>query len=840
MKICLHLTLISTVLATYVVHAQTQPNTYLQYDEDALSQLEAVNPSANSEEYKRLTPRRQKQSNNAPISTSNSQTQSKKNLQLDRRRTNFENPNRRPTSSAETQPQTFSSIPQTFASREAPKTLSESNVPRNGAVELKRPAVQEDISSRIQSPEEVNTPQVSNDRILGQRVANHRPQPKIPERPSLPQSVVSNERPESSESQKSPDHRGDAQRYLQRTSGSRRRPGQRQGSGEVETSSPAVSSSEEANIPRRNLQSRTRSRINQNDNSKESGQNSETTPGSSESNGFNESPRKQSNFRNSPRNPEDRKSLRNFNSLENTLSLGAVNGSGPGGPLRHFPSRPSSPRKTLPGAQSLPKPYVGPTGTIIQAAPQTLHHRENLPSVPQDIPSTIETKPEIQTSVEPNPSIGGVEYFTARNIPVEYLTTKNDQIEYSSQANEGKLHIPTQEQPHVYEVTEEMEPPKNPTRRRKNFGKIRNSRNSPASDLPIESLFSTTENSKLHSLLSPVSRYHAKKLKKPTSVPNYIKQNEHDDNKAKYRYELFNEHSHRAQIKSRLKSTNNTAEVSSEENKQTGSSTPSFKFSDNKHGSDIEIVLPASFNLSTHEDFYLPDEASNENKIQSKRQSVKFSTEDPLEQFDLFVSRPLVESINDLSTNDTSTTSMEVESNSSATQPTDGSIETFTESEKNEGESSLVNNNLLFNASESATNSDIDTNQILPVNIIPSINNLLTLSTTTSTTKPKTTASTEPAFLIYGLYPNGTIARKYPNGTVIPETTNITENSPDDEKILNDIISRNTIFKAVNRANNGLLTSVSSVTTTDAPSTSASAVKTTAFSLNVPKDGADL
>lgn len=127
----------------------------------------------------------------------------------------------------------------------------------------------------------------------------------------------------------------------------------------------------------------------------------------------------------------------------------------------------------------------------------------------------------------------------------------------------------------------------------------------------------------------------------------------------------------------------------------------------------------------------------------------------------------------------------------SSTKPDTASSETFAPIEKNQGEPSLVNNNLV-NASEFVTNPAINilTNEI--ADDVPYVNNLLT---TTSTT-------TELGFVIYGLYPNGTIVRKYPNGTIIPETTNITENSPDDEKILNDIISRNTIFKAVNRANN--------------------------------------
>lgn len=233
----------------------------------------------------------------------------------------------------------------------------------------------------------------------------------------------------------------------------------------------------------------------------------------------------------------------------------------------------------------------------------------------------------------------------------------------------------------------------------------------------------------------------------------------------------------------------------------------------------------------------IPNEISAHNFLRAK--SLQYITlmitfQDPLEEFDLFVSRPIVQSINDLSTNDTSTASMEVESSSSTTQSSDDSTESLkqSESEKNEGESSLVKNNNLFNvnASDNATNSEITTNQIFTVNI-PFLNNLLT-----TTTKPKTTTTTELAFVIYGLYPNGTIVRKYPNGTIIPETTNITENSPDDEIILNDIISRNTIFRAVNIANNGMPFSTSTTTpTTSAVHTTASSIQSTALPSQVSK-----
>lgn len=232
--------------------------------QETLTQLEAENPSANSEEYKRLIPRKQKQSNEQ-ISASNIPTSDNK-LQLDRRRTNGER--RRPSAPSEIS-QPIQQNPQ-FSSRESSPPR---DTPRRGKADNHRFTQRGEIPTRL-NPEEVDTSKpirtenvpVSDERV-GHRLANHRPGPKIPQLPIITQlSIPANERAPDVQvpTTGSPEqrHRADLYRYRLRTAGSERSEGVRQQgvSSEVEAATGPSAASEEV-VTRRNFQSRSRSRI---------------------------------------------------------------------------------------------------------------------------------------------------------------------------------------------------------------------------------------------------------------------------------------------------------------------------------------------------------------------------------------------------------------------------------------------------------------------------------------------------------------------------------------------------------------------------------------------------
>lgn len=302
----------------------------------------------------------------------------------------------------------------------------------------------------------------------------------------------------------------------------------------------------------------------------------EIASGSAERNASPENTRRNSGFRNSAaRSREnDRKA---FNSLENTLSLGAVNAvmlSGPVVPKSGF-------RRPLPG-RALQNPGL----------------RKNEPpeSSTQEIPVFSESNPVDQTSVHPTNFIS--ENSTPRAVPVEY----------SAQDQDDKLLHHRSQEP-GYEVTEEAE--QQPLRRRKP-GRVRKNRNTGIhnTDSPSDRLFSTADyNNKLLGIsMHPGSQFRTKVIKiKPTVVPLYIKG--HEENKSKYRYDLFNKHAHRTQFNLKLKKTNRTLdpEENEKDSEDNGGDTPSLNFAESQQSSSIEIILPDSLNLSENEEIYLTD-----------------------------------------------------------------------------------------------------------------------------------------------------------------------------------------------------------------------------------------
>lgn len=264
----------------------------------ALAQLEAENPSANNQEYKRLTPRRQKQSSEQLIS---SNIPFSNHAPLDRRRPNSEGPRRRPNVQPESSasPQNFQQNTQHFSSREnvnVPRRLKTENLrtraeipPRLSNEERATPAPfgnefplspstpQSNIPQRVENIPSTRIPQQTSDAI--QMPANHRlepisPQNAVPEFRSIPEfrhvpefrplptgppppkpavipnAVLVSPGP-SLELQSGPS------RSLVRNSG--RRGGQRHGAIE-DNSTPRSTTSSEEIVTRRNFPSRTRSR----------------------------------------------------------------------------------------------------------------------------------------------------------------------------------------------------------------------------------------------------------------------------------------------------------------------------------------------------------------------------------------------------------------------------------------------------------------------------------------------------------------------------------------------------------------------------------------------------
>lgn len=307
--------------------------------------------------------------------------------------------------------------------------------------------------------------------------------------------------------------------------------------------------------------------------------------------------------------------------MENTLSLSSVNASGPSAPARPFPSRTPLVRKLPPqGSQFTPRPIVPNEADIQSETPKPFSQREfrGREYLPEGS-STVEPKISEgqQPSGEPNvpeystpripiefstPQNIPAEFPPARNIPTEYTTQRNVPVEYATQPfpEQKLLHQP--QEPHIYEVTEEVEMP---PRRRKNFGRARKNRNSQSTELPIERLFSTTEQDKVS--VNPSNTNPKGKL---TSIPNYIKEHElNEQNKAKYRYNFFHDHANRARFKSKLKSTNRTVESdeNEQEGEESGGDTPALSFAESKESPNFEIILPGSLNPNAHEAFYLAD-----------------------------------------------------------------------------------------------------------------------------------------------------------------------------------------------------------------------------------------
>lgn len=262
----------------------------------ALAQLEVENQSANNDEYKRLIPRRQKQSNNEQISLSNIPSGGN-NSPLDRRRPNGDGQRRRPNAQPESSAnqQNFQQNAQKFSSRE------NINVPRRLKTENGRTQQRTDIPPRLNNEERATPspirnefvpspppqrienvpstliPQPPSDGIIGHRPANHRLQPisseqPIPEfRPNPserrpPQPVFPNAIPVTQvSSTEQPSQRDPARAFL-RNNESKRRGGQRQQVASTEdTSAPRSTTSSEEVVPKRNFPSRTRSRGNSRD-----------------------------------------------------------------------------------------------------------------------------------------------------------------------------------------------------------------------------------------------------------------------------------------------------------------------------------------------------------------------------------------------------------------------------------------------------------------------------------------------------------------------------------------------------------------------------------------------
>lgn len=329
------------------------------------------------------------------------------------------------------------------------------------------------------------------------------------------------------------------------------------------------------------------------------GSSKEVTSASSEGNSV-ENARNPSSFRNSAtRSREnDRKSVRNFNSLENTLSLGAVNGviiSGPVVPAKPAARRPFSGRNPQ-NSGFLPTPQVAEPNLQELQTPRPFLFRENRPKEPQEAPSPLQSRPVDQTIAESTPL--SVEQSTSENYPVF-------PAEYSTQVQDEKLLHHQSHELH-YEVTEEAEKQEQPFRRRKP-GKVRKNRNTGVTELPIERLFSTTEHTKLTGIsINPGRGFRTKVIKiKPTSVAHYVKG--HEENKQKYRYDLFNKQGSRSHLTLKFKKANKTSgsQENEKDSEQDGGDSPPLKFAESQQTSSVEIVLPGSLSLSENEEIYL-------------------------------------------------------------------------------------------------------------------------------------------------------------------------------------------------------------------------------------------